>query len=85
MSDSLKGSQVVLTRPATQGGGAVDPVTLDLNDLIGRVDQCLSEMLLAAEAPRLNVVDATTLKHHARDLVSGGNKVLELLKERGIE
>ena len=70
---------------AGDGHKGVTVVMLDMNDLIGRVDQCLSEMILAARADELNVVEATTLKHHAQDLVACGNKVLAVLKERDVE
>ena len=55
--DANKGSEVLLNRPSTHGGEAVSTATVDFNQLIGRVDQCLSEMLLLAGCSRLNVVE----------------------------
>lgn len=56
----------------------------DTNSTIGRLDRCLSELLLLTECPTLDTADARTLKHHADDLIGVGQKALENLKTRGV-
>lgn len=50
--------------------------------MIGTLDRCLSEMILASEDTTIDGPDWQTLKHHAEDMIGAGNKILENLKER---
>lgn len=60
----------------------LEPVILHTDAVVGRLDRCLSEILLLAESRMLDTVDAQTLKHHADDLIGVGQRVLSILAKR---
>jgi tRNA pseudouridine-54 N-methylase len=53
-------------------------------DIMGQLDRLLSEFLILANHDGLDEADAQTVKHHADDLIGVGNKVHEILRERGL-
>ncbi len=61
------------------------PVTMDFNNMIGSLGRLLSAFLLFTESPKLDEVDAQTLKHHADDLIGVGTHALKKLAQRGRE
>lgn len=55
----------------------------DFDNLIGRTDRCLSELIVEAEtAAGLDAADRQTLHHHADDLIGVGQKIQKLLKAK---
>lgn len=51
----------------------------ELTLVIARLDRCISSMLLAAKNPETDEADRMTLKHHGRDMIAAGRRVLEYL------
>lgn len=53
---------------------------IDVVRMIGTLDRCISEMMVMAKHRHLyDEADLQTLKHHAEDCVSAGNKIKEML------
>ena len=58
----------------------------DFDLMIGRMDRILSEMVLTAKNPGAHDVDESdwqTLKHHAEDLISAGERIIKAFQDRG--
>ena len=59
------------------------------NQTIGRLDECLSLMILWTEEFKAEgfeeQANIQTLKHHAEDMIRAGNKILRLIVLRLIE
>ncbi len=51
----------------------------DLDNLIGRLDRILSEIVYTAKYIPLDIFDRKTLEHHAEDMIGAGIRCLELL------
>lgn len=60
----------------------LQPIIIDTDVTIGKLDRVLSEFLKLAQDPDLDEVDAQTLKHHADDLIGVGTKALEIIRDR---
>ncbi len=52
------------------------------DQMIGRMDRGLSEMLYFAKRDGLDEMDWQTLKHHAEDMQGAAKKVLDLFQKK---
>lgn len=49
------------------------------DNLIGRLDRILSELVHTAKHGKLDAFDTKTMEHHAEDMVGAGLRILELI------
>ena len=53
------------------------------NLVIGTLDRVISEMLHYVETYNLDGPNIQTMKHHAEDMIGSGNKIINIIIDKG--